>query len=395
VSEAEPAAGTIASVFIVDIRPDCRSSSSSTVHEDSGPYAMTDSHFHGNVLSSVSRRKLLLQIASVAAGLLIRFPSMNADETSSDPAAPSETPPGAPEESPPQPGSYTLGGMQFWGDTFYLRGYRIQQNVLTGHFRLLDANNRRYASGTEAECREQLERIRRASKLTPDTGHAIIYLHGIGRTSRSMAPIRRAMPEDGFTHVMFEYPSTRIPLKQSATYLNSVIQSLTDVDRISFVVHSMGGLVVRQYLKEHGYDRIHRLVMLGTPNKGAELADMLKSNFAFRTIFGPAGQELVTDEVGTIRSLPTPTCEFAVVAGGRNDGKGFNPLLPGDDDGTVTVESARLEGAADFLLVPKVHSFLMSDPTVIEAVRHFLDHGRFFPDRPATPIIAPTPEAKV
>lgn len=356
---------------------------------------MTDADLHVNVLSSVPRRKLLLQLASGAAGLLLRFPSMNADEKSSVPDSRSETAEGAPEESPPRPGSYTLGGMQFWGDTFYLRGYRIQQNVLTGHFRLLDASNRRYASGTESECREQLEHIRRTLKMTPDSGHAIIYLHGIGRTSRSMMPIRRAMPEAGFTHVMFEYPSTRIPLKQSASCLNSVLQSLTDVDRISFVVHSMGGLVVRQYLKEHGTNRIHRLVMLGTPNKGAELADMLRSNFAFRTIFGPAGQELVTDDVGTIRSLPTPTCEFAVVAGGRNDGKGFNPLLPGDDDGTVTVDSARLEGAADFLLVPKVHSFLMSDPTVIAAVRHFLDHGRFFPDRPASPIVAPRPEAKV
>jgi pimeloyl-ACP methyl ester carboxylesterase len=356
---------------------------------------MTDGRLHGNVPSSQARRKLLVQLAAGTAGLLLRFPFMNADETSTDPASPSETPAGASDESPPRPGSYTLGGMQFWGDTLYFRGFRIQQNVLTGHFRLLDASNRRYASGTESECREQLERIRHASGLTPDTGHAIIYLHGIGRTSRSLMPIRRAMPDAGFTHVMFEYPSTRVPLKQSAEYLHSVIQSLTDVDRISFVVHSMGGLVVRQYLKEHGNHRIHRLVMLGTPNKGAELADILRSNFAFRTIYGPAGQELITDEVGTIRSLPAPSCEFAVVAGGRNDGKGFNPLLPGDDDGTVTVESARLEGAADFLLVPKVHSFLMSDPTVIAAVRHFLDHGRFFPDRPASPIVAQSPSSDV
>ncbi len=289
-------------------------------------------------------------------------------------------------DSEPQAGLPTLGGMQFWGDVLYLQGFRIQHNVLTGNHRLLDAANRRYFSGAREECEASLDKLRHTQKLTYDTGHAIIYLHGIGRSSRSLSAIKKAMPTEGHVHIPFEYPSTRVSIERASGYLNSVIESLRDVSRISFVVHSMGGLVVRRYLKDHRDHRIHRMVMMGTPNNGAELADMLKGNFLFRTIYGPAGQELVTEADGTIKSLPTPDFEFGIVAGGKGDDKGFNRLLPGDNDGTVTIASARLVGAADFLQVPKIHSFLMTDATVIAAVRHFLEHGCFSPDRKADPI---------
>ena len=287
----------------------------------------------------------------------------------------------------PQPGAPTLGGMQFWGDVCYFQGYRIQRHVFTGHFRLLDKNNRRYQSGTIEDCQKTLKQIQAANDLHPDTGHAVIYLHGIGRTSRSMRPILNAMPKDGYVHVPFEYPSTRVPIQQAAGYLHSLIESLTDVSRISFVVHSMGGLVVRRYLQDHRDPRIHRMVMLGTPNSGAELADMLKRNLIFQTVYGPAGQELVTDPNGTIGSLPTPDFEFGIIAGGKGDERGFNPLLPGDDDGTVTIASTRLAGAADFLRIPKIHSILMSDETATAAIQCFLEHGRFSMDRDQAPIV--------
>jgi pimeloyl-ACP methyl ester carboxylesterase len=277
----------------------------------------------------------------------------------------------------PRPGLPTLGGLQFWADLVYRQGYRIQQNVFTGHHRLLNPANRRVASGTLADCRRSLDALRQSTGLQPDTGHAVIYLHGIGRTSRCFRPILKAMPRDGFTHIPFEYPSTRVPLETCAEYLHSLISSLTDVSRISFVVHSMGGLVVRRYLQDHQDPRLFRVVMMGTPNQGAELAARLKRWTLFRAIFGPAGQELAADPAGIVAALPIPQFEFGIIAGGRGDDRGFNPLLPGDNDGTVTVASTRLDGSRDFLRVPRMHSFLMQDLTVIAAVQNFLNHGRF------------------
>ena len=68
--------------------------------------------------------------------------------------------------------------------------------------------------------------------------------------------------------------------------------------------------------------------MLGVPNQGAEMADLLRENYAFRLVFGPAGQQLVTHEAGLIRSLPSPDFEFAIIAGGRG-GAGLQSAHPG------------------------------------------------------------------
>lgn len=354
--------------------------------------------------SSTSRRAAIQRLAFATACLTGASVATAIDEASrgcdentggqSSASTDNEETPMPAGDSKPQPGLPTLGGMQFWGDLRFFRGFRIQKNVLTGHYRLLDAANRRYCAGTLGECEMMLKTIQQEHGLSPDEGHAVIYLHGIGRSSRSLSPIMKSMSQAEYVHVPFEYPSTRVPLAESAQFLHSVIESLTSVSKISFVVHSMGGLVVRRYLKDHQDPRIHRMVMMGTPNHGAELADMLQRNFLFKTIYGPAGQELVSDSGGTIKTLPVPSFEFGIIAGGRGDDRGFNRLLPGDDDGTVTVASARLPGAADFLRIPKIHSFLMSDATSIAAVQHFLEHGRFFPDRAAEPIVASSPNAQ-
>jgi len=337
----------------------------------------------------INRRTMLAGLTAAAAGIGGRSQNCQAADEAipNTPADDSAMP--APEESTdsvPQPGLPTLGGRQFWGDVAFRAGFRIQRNVFTGHFRLLDPNDRRYASGTEADCRSALEAIVRDRQLPPDTRHAVVLIHGIGRSSKSLHAVARTLADLPVCCVPFDYPSTRVSLADCADYLKQLIQSLTSADRISFVVHSMGGLVVRRMLQDMPDPRCHRLIMMGTPNHGAELAGMLKKFFLFRAIWGPAGQELAGGTGSALASLPVPAFPFGVIAGGRGDDEGYNQLLPGDDDGTVTVASTRLQGAADFLRIPRLHSFLMSDQTALDAVRCFLEHARFSLARPPAPI---------
>lgn len=282
----------------------------------------------------------------------------------------------------------TLGGRQFWGDVQFFRGWRIQQNVFSKHYRLLDGADHRHASGTLEECQARLAEIRRERKLPPMQGRAVILIHGIIRSSKSMQTMAKALEAEGYTVIPFDYPSTQVPVPEAAEYLHQVIANLEGIERIDFVVHSMGGLVVRAYLAEHDDPRLGRLTMLGVPNRGAEMADLLKRNILFRAVLGPAGQQLVSHPEGLISSLPAPRLEFAVIAGARGTPDGWNPLIPGDDDGTVTVASTRLPGAADFLTVPALHTFMLSNPAVIEASLRFLTTGRLRADGPAEPIPA-------
>ncbi len=282
--------------------------------------------------------------------------------------------------------SRTLGGRQFWSDVRFFQGWRIQENVFTDHCRLLDPDNCRHSSGTLEECEAALQGIRDELNLPPMSGRAVILVHGLIRSSRSFDAMAQKLQSDGCTVVPFDYPSTRSSIPAAAWSLAQVIESLEGIDTIDLVVHSMGGLVLRCYLRDFGDERIHRAVLLGVPNHGARIADRLHTNPLFRAICGPAGQQLTSVEEGLIADLPIPNCEFGVIAGGRGGVKGFNPLLQGDNDSTVTVRSARLSGAADFALLPVIHSFLMSDRRCVEAVETFLDHGQFDTDREPQPI---------
>lgn len=271
----------------------------------------------------------------------------------------------------------TMGGRQFWEDRAFFRGWRIQQHVLSGHSRLLDPSDIRRAWGTHEDCRKALDQARIEMQLEPMTGTAVIALHGILRSSKSWDAMRHVLEPDGYHFVAIDYPSTQRTISQFADQLQSVIESLEGIEKIHFVVHSMGGLVVRRWCQSYSDPRIGRLVMIGTPNAGAEIATMLRQNLLFRTIFGPAGQELVAEPDNFTATLPVPPFEFGVIAGARGIEEGFNPLIPGDDDGIVTVNSARLAGATDSYTVRCLHSFQCWNPDAMQATRRYLQTGAF------------------
>lgn len=278
----------------------------------------------------------------------------------------------------------TLGGRQFWADVCYFHDWRIQQCVFTNHYRLLDGGNFRHAWGTLEQCQARLREIRREQNLPRMSGEAVILIHGIARSSRAMQPLRDSLDRDanalndgGLRTFGFDYPSTRIGIEQSAEYLHRVVESLEGVTRIHFVTHSMGGLVVRAYLAKHNDPRLGRLVMIATPNQGAELATMLKSNLLFKLVLGPSGQQLPADPDGFVSKLPVPPIEFGIIAGGRGDERGYNPLLDGDDDGTITVACTKLDGATDHVVVDRLHTFIIRAPETCEYTARFLKEGRF------------------
>lgn len=269
----------------------------------------------------------------------------------------------------------TLGGRQLWGDVLFFHDWRIQQNIVAGHFRLLDGNDVRHAWGDYEHCCERLDKIRKERKIEPMSGKAVILVHGIIRSSKSFEAMKERLQQSGYRVFGFDYPSTRVDIPTAAGYLRRCVESLEGIEEINFVVHSMGGLVVRASLEQGRDPRMHRMVMLGVPNLGAHMANLMQKNFLYRTLYGPAGQQLVKDTEGLIARLPTPDFEFALISGARGTPNGYNPLVPGDDDGTVALESTKLPGACDLLTVNSMHSFMMNDEHVIACTDRFLRTG--------------------
>lgn len=292
-------------------------------------------------------------------------------------------------------GTPTLGGMQFWTDELIFREWRIQRNVFTGHHRLLDGLDCRFAWGSFEECRDKLERIKVERHLAPITGPVVVLLHGLGRTRESMAGLGKQLhTQGGFTVINFGYASTREEVGQHAEALAKVIGHLDGATEISFVGHSLGNLVTRHFLADVTDPatgqlkdrRFKRMVMLGPPNNGAILAETFGDNVVFDGILGPSGRQLATEWPKLRAKLATPPFEFGIIAGGRGNTAGFNPLFGEDNDAVVSVTTTKLPGARDFLVVPVLHSWLMHHPQVREHTLRFLQNGWFVAPEQRQPI---------
>ncbi len=274
----------------------------------------------------------------------------------------------------------TLGGKQFWADVFLYGGWRIQRNVQTGVHRLLDPRDVRYAMGDWDHCHTAFARIRSERAISLRSNHLVLLLHGYFRSKDSFGPMTRALRDVGYEAHGVNYPSTRQGLLDHAAQVAALLDRMQGIDTVSFVTHSMGGIVARVLLADEDAPwrrriAVHRLVTIATPHKGAELASRIRGLPAADAVVGPSMAQITPEQA---RAIPVPRVRFGCVAGVRGDGRGFNPLLPGEDDMTVTLDSALLEGAEDTLIVRNgLHTFIMVHPTVVRGTARYLRTGSF------------------
>ncbi len=298
------------------------------------------------------------------------------------------------KSAPPKTGTWTMGGQLYWADELVYFGWRIQRNTFTDHCRLLDEQKRRQTFGSFETCRAKLDEIKRQRNLPPMKGKAVLVLGGLG--DARMLPEKMAAylhDKGGYTAECVAYPSLFDDIGQDAKSLDSVVRHLDGIDEINFVGHSLGNLVIRRYLgdqtdaaKGKSPDgRIKRIVMLGPPNQGAELAEKLGDYAPFAAL-GPVAEQLGKHWQEIKPTLATPACEFGIIAGGHGDGHGYNPLLSGDNDGIVTVASTRLVGARDSLLVSELHFAFLLSQNVQRPTLEFLRHGYFVSEEKRQPI---------
>lgn len=277
----------------------------------------------------------------------------------------------------------TLGGKQFWTDHAWRRGWKIQQNVVTSHWRLIDDRRVRQAWGSLEACEQAL------AKKVPDPNlrskQVVILLHGLMRSSDSLAALGNLLVDQLRCEVVpFEYASTRGSISDHATALRDVVASLPQNSEFSFVGHSLGNIIVRHAIgdwqragDEATLQRVKQVVMLGPPNQGASIARQLSKVGLFKWVTGKSGMELGPEWAEFEAKLAVPHCAFGIVAGRLPDQVVDNPLVDGKGDFVVSVEETKLPGAKDFLEVPRIHSFLMDDPIVQQAVVQFIHHQRF------------------
>jgi pimeloyl-ACP methyl ester carboxylesterase len=204
----------------------------------------------------------------------------------------------------------------------------------------------------------------------------VVLLHGLGRGDRSMKPLAASLSDAGFRVVNLEYPTRGRPDELIGLLDIELRSCCAMTSQLNFVAHSLGGILVRAYLAYHEPPNLGRVVMLAPPNHGSEIADLARKPI-FAWAVGPIVRDLGTNRDSLPNRLPAPYYEVGVIAGNRTLNPVGSALIPGPDDGAVSVERTRLDGMTDFITLPHSHTFIMRADEAAAQTEHFLRYGRF------------------
>lgn len=208
----------------------------------------------------------------------------------------------------------------------------------------------------------------------------IVLLHGFGRSSFSLGRINSNLLENGYKTIPIDYPSRKYNAYQLVDnfILPQIKNEAQNCTKIHFVGYSLGGILIRHILANHRPENLGRVVYIGSPHQGVDIVEQFGHHSWFSAIFGPAVADLGLSS-SFLRSLPQKADYEAGVISGNFSANPFTSLflIPGEDDGTVSVESTKIMGMKDHIVVPSTHTLLLYNDRVIEEVENFISHGYF------------------
>ncbi len=271
----------------------------------------------------------------------------------------------------------TCGGMFWWFDRYQYAGWRIQENIWTHRCRLLDSHDVRRFSGTFEACSDKLPEFLKIWEEPKPNGETVVFIHGLFQTPGSFDYMKTAFYDKGYEAVSFSYPQLRSDLEDAAKKLNAALKRRKDIKRLHFIVHGVGGLVLRKALmmKPEWQSVLGRVVMISVPNKGFFWAGKWSEKKWYKFLLGKMGSNITPEFVS--KNVPAMSGDFAVLMSGKDNGKGYLPFMGEDNDGILKVSEAFVKNAKeDFLTIGVPHFFLQKKEKTIEMCLFFIESGR-------------------
>ena len=209
---------------------------------------------------------------------------------------------------------------------------------------------------------------------------ATVLIHGLGETPMILAPVALALRQQGHTVESLAYPSTLKPAQVLGDeYIFPVLSRFSEFDRLNFVTHSLGGVLLHYALQRHRPANLARVVMTGPGLHGSEALEVYRRSFAFRMLYGPAAYQSGTGPDAFTNYLPkSADYELGVISGCLSSDMLANTFIPWPHDGKISVPRTRIDGMKDHIVLPLSNDFLSNDPLAVYQIVTFLNDGRFF-----------------
>lgn len=214
------------------------------------------------------------------------------------------------------------------------------------------------------------------SSVPPTAQETVVLIHGIVNRPFVMVPLQKRLEKEGFRVLNWGYSSTEKKIEDYAADLKEYVVAQQIPGTVHFVGFSLGSMIARAYLSTCPPANAGRFVQIAPPNQGSPLIDRFENVDAFHWIFGDKAIQQLKPGNPFLQTLKAPNLPFGIIAGGRGK-EGFSPLIPGDDDGSVPLANAALDGAEDFIRVKREHTLLLATAEVHREVAVFLKTGRF------------------
>jgi len=213
------------------------------------------------------------------------------------------------------------------------------------------------------------------------SNECVFVVHGLGRSCNSMMLMTHHLKKAGFQVISFSYDSRHISIESAVQKLEAAVfnelHKVSAPAKLHFVTHSLGGILTRKMLESEAPAQLGRVVMLSPPNQGSELTDKLGKIGLYKIVTGPAGLELGTGKDSYPNNLGVVNFPLGIITGDRSLNPLYSCFIPGKDDGKVSVESAKVSGMSDFLVVHSSHTWIMNKKVVRKQVVNFLRNGYF------------------
>lgn len=209
-----------------------------------------------------------------------------------------------------------------------------------------------------------------------------VLLHGILCNDKVMKLLEISLEKEGYETLNINYQSTAKSIEDLVQDIRAELdrKDIADYSRVDFVGYSLGGLLIRELLRDKAQqpENLGRVVMMGSPHEGSEVADRVKDWALFKWVCGPAGQQLTTEFQKQAKGELNIDYELGIIASADNAGHFWvREQIPDENDGLVSVESTKLDGMADHVTVEAPHVIMPLMPEVIRQVIHFFEKGSF------------------